>query len=114
MAPDEQEHAAEGAAELVTGPGPIVFLRGEVDVSDVDELELLLRQVTTTGRTVVVDMADTTFVDAAVLGALVGAHARLGGRLKVRAANPFVSKIFRMVSLGHLLAGPAAGGVHEP
>lgn len=98
------EHGADPpVAQLGPGPVPVVFLRGEVDFSNVVELQRLLHRVSANSRRVVVDMADTTFIDGSVLRVLAQIDARLDGGLKVRGANRFVTRVLTIVEMQHLL-----------
>lgn len=87
------------------GQPAVLYLRGEIDVSNVDGLRRAIEQAARRSEQVVLDVADTTFIDGSVVSVLASANARLAGGLRVRRANPFVAKVFSLVELEHLLAG---------
>jgi anti-sigma B factor antagonist len=63
----------ELVASLDRAPGTVtVALRGEVDVATVDQVRMALGEaIAAQPRTVVVDLADLSFIDSTGLGALV-------------------------------------------
>jgi anti-anti-sigma factor len=85
-------------SELGSSLGPIVglaergdvlvlSLAGELDLADAPALRDALRgAVERSPRRLVVDLAEVTFVDSTVLGALVEARARIGGEAFALAA----------------------------
>lgn len=84
----------------------VVFLRGELDIGVCPQLREILRRVggpEGAAAGLVVDMADATFADSSVLGVLVEAHARLGGRLRVRGASGVVARAFAAGGMDHLV-----------
>lgn len=50
---------------------PVVVFRGELDLSAKDELERCIDEVRASGRPVVVDLAETTFMDSAGVNTLL-------------------------------------------
>ena len=68
----------ELVASLDRAPGTvIVALRGEVDVATVDQVRVALGDaIAAQPRTVVVDLADLSFIDSTGLGALVAGFQR--------------------------------------
>ena len=85
------------------GQPAVLFLRGEIDVSNVDGLRRAIEQAAARADSIVLDVADTTFIDGSVVSVLASANARIAGGLRVRRANPFVAKVFSLVELEHLL-----------
>ena len=65
----------------------VLSLAGELDLADAPALrEALRRAVERAPRRLVVDLAEVTFVDSTVLGALVEARSMLGGEAFALAA----------------------------
>ena len=65
----------------------VLSLAGELDLADAPALREALRgAVERSPRRLVVDLAEVTFVDSTVLGALVEARARIGGEAFALAA----------------------------
>jgi anti-sigma B factor antagonist len=85
-----------------------LVLSGELDVADVPALLSTLDALTQHGdRRVHVDLDDVTFVDAAVLGALVRTSNCLheaGGSLVVTCRRGQPRRLFELARLEHLLA----------
>jgi anti-sigma B factor antagonist len=86
---------------------PVVRVGGELDLHAAPELRSafdgLIEQAP---PAVVLDLTDTTFIDSTALGAIVGAHKRLGpeGRLAVACSNEHVLRIFGYAGLDELLS----------
>ena len=95
-------------ADVRPGATPVVVLGRKVDASNVLDLRQVLGEVCATSTSVVLDMADTTFIDGSVLSVLAQANARLPQGLRVRGARGLVARAFHLVDLEHLLdpAGP--------
>jgi anti-sigma B factor antagonist len=86
-----------GQALLVVG--------GEIDLGTVQTLRNALREATAQSRLVVVELSNVSFIGAAGLDALVGAHQTCqlaGGRLRVRTTNRFISRLLSVAGLTHL------------
>lgn len=85
-----------------------LVLSGELDVADVPALLATLDAMTQNGdRSLNIDLDDVTFVDAAVLGALVRTSNRLheaGGALVVTCRSGEPRHLFELAGLEHLLA----------
>jgi anti-anti-sigma factor len=90
--------------EMPAGGAPILSLRGEVDLASVDAFRTQLDALAERSSSVVVDMADTTFIDGSVLGVLAGAGARFPDGVVVKGATGMVAKVFRLANMEHLLA----------
>ena len=107
--PRQPEHGTGDRTAQDVEPGPavsrVVYVRGEVDISNVRALEALLSEASRRTDSVVVDLADATFIDASVLSVLARANAWLAGGLRVRGASPFISRVFALVEMEHLLTG---------
>jgi anti-sigma B factor antagonist len=79
-------------------------LSGELDVAHRGELIRLLTSAT--GSTLIADLSDLTFLDAAGLSALLSAKRQIegaGGRFEVRGARGSVRYLFEMTDLELLL-----------
>jgi anti-sigma B factor antagonist len=85
----------------------IVAVRGEVDIFTAPEFKGLIAGAIEAGRdTVVVDLAQATFIDSSSLGVLISAHRRLGlrdGRLIIACDVPEVRKTFTITGLDSVL-----------
>lgn len=82
----------------------LVRLRGELDVAAATRLEATLIQVA--GSTVVVDLTELAFIDAAGLRAIANAKheiERRGHALTVKGAQGLVRRVFEITELRHLL-----------
>src|SRR5690349_9392058 len=88
MAPDSpHDQPVVGVSE--TGGALVVRLAGELDLYNAPVLrETLLDCVAQSPRRLVVDLAEVTFVDSTVLGALVEARSKLGSRDRLVLAAP--------------------------
>lgn len=87
----------------------VIVLRGEFDLVAIQPLRTALLDACRDQRTVTVDFEGVTFFDAATLGQLAAAAARLskgGTQLNVVGVRPRQAEIFRLAGLRHLLAMP--------
>lgn len=91
-------------AEERPGIPAVVYLRGELDLGNARQLRDLLLGAAEDDDHLVVDMADTTFIDASVLAVLAETNAVLPGGLIVRGATGIVARAFGLVDMDHLLA----------
>ena len=89
--------APEGAATTR------LVLRGELDCSSAPHLRARIRDILTGGTTtLVLDIAGISFIDAAGLGVLVGAHRQLserGGRLELCRTPRSVQRVLEITRL---------------
>ena len=89
--------------------GQVVVLHGELDVATGAPLRADLRRRFDEGeRDVVIDLGDVSFIDAAGLGILVGAHrlyTNAGGSLRVRAPQRSVHRLLEITGLTRVLEG---------
>ena len=85
----------------------IVAVRGDLDLFTASELKKVLAQAIDAGRIrIVVDLAETTFVDSSALGVLVVASKRLRscyGALAIVNLNENLTTIFKMTGLDQIL-----------
>jgi anti-anti-sigma factor len=87
-----------------SGDQHLVRLVGELDLVDADHVRNLL--VAEAGSTVVLDLTDLRFVDAAGVAGIVAAGREIrsaGHSLVVRGARGIVRRVFEITELGHLL-----------
>jgi anti-sigma B factor antagonist len=80
----------------------IVTAVGEVDIASVTWLRPRLFDLAATGRPLVVDLDQVSFIDSAGIGALVGTAKRAAaydGSLSVVCTRPQIRRLFRLVGL---------------
>jgi len=81
----------------------VVAVRGEIDLFTAPEFKQRVSAPIASGADhVVVDLMETTFIDSASLGVLIGANRRLkarGGRLVVACDKEAILKTFRITGL---------------
>ena len=80
----------------------IVAVAAEVDIATVTQLRERLFELAASGRTLVVDLDQVSFIDSAGLAALVGAARRAaahGASLQVVCARPRTQQLFRLTGL---------------
>ena len=80
----------------------IVTAAGEIDISTVTGLRERLFELAATGRPLVADLDQVTFIDSAGLSALVGTANRAdahGGSLYAACSRPKIRKLFRLTGL---------------
>ena len=85
----------------------VVAVRGEVDIFTAPDFKTLIGAAIEAGRdTVIIDLAQATFIDSSSLGVLISAHRRLGlrdGRLIIACDVPEVRKTFTITGLDSVL-----------
>ena len=84
----------------------VITVTGEVDIATVAELRDRLFTLADTSRSVIVDLDQVSFIDAAGLGALVGAARRAdihGASLQVVCDRPRTRELIRLAGLDHRL-----------
>ncbi len=87
----------------------IVAVAGEIDIATVAQLREHLYVLAASGRQVVADLDQVGFIDAAGLGALVGAARRAaehGARLQVVCARPQIRRLFELTGLDNHIPLP--------
>ena len=80
----------------------IVAVTGEVDIATVTGLRESLFELAASGRTLVVDLEQVSFIDSSGLAALVGAARRAaahGASLQAVCARPRTRQLFRLTGL---------------
>jgi anti-sigma B factor antagonist len=80
----------------------IVAVAGEIDISTVTGLRECLFELAASGRPLVVDLDQVSFIDSAGLAALVGTAKRSaahGGSPYAVCARPKIRKVFRLTGL---------------
>jgi len=93
--------------EMVNGV-PVVAVPGEIDISNADWLDAVLREAAARGHaTFVVDMTGTTFCASSGVGVLVRAHKRAvaeGGELRlVIPASAAVLRVFAIAGIDRVI-----------
>lgn len=80
--------------------GAVLRVIGEVDIVTAPVLERHLESVIASSRpTIVIDLVETTFLDARGVGVLIGARKQIngyGGRLLVRRPPPLVRRVLEL------------------
>jgi len=92
----------------------LIAVAGEVDYASVAGLRVRLFRLAATGRPLVADLDQVSFIDAAGLGALAGAARRAavhGASLRVVCARPRIRRLFRVTGLDQAVS--LAGTVDE-
>ena len=80
----------------------IVTAAGEIDISTVTRLRERLFELAASGRPLVVDLDQVSFIDSAGLGALVGTANRAtahGGSVYAACDRPKIRELFRLAGL---------------
>lgn len=97
------ERAAFDLARMEYGGHPVVFVYGEVDVMTAPKLHETLEEVIgESPSSLLVDLANVSFIDSTGLGALVVAHRHLeerGGRLRLVSVPPAVAQVLEVTGL---------------
>jgi anti-sigma B factor antagonist len=92
----EITHRADGDYEIVSP-------QGEIDVATHATLRAALEELVVSGRThIVVDLAETTFLDSTGLGALIGARRRthaMNGSFAIICESPRMRELFAITRL---------------
>jgi anti-anti-sigma factor len=104
----------------VQPPNPIVVeLAGELDLATVPRLKYYFDRAMRVSPVVTVDLAEVTFLDASVIGALVEARQQAlseGGELFLRGASPWIWKVLHSAQVDEAIpmAGPAGEDASGP
>src|SRR5712672_762140 len=80
----------------------VVAVAGEVDIATVARLRERLFELAASGRPLVVDLDQVSFIDSAGLGALVGTANRAtahGGSVYAACDRPKIRELFRLAGL---------------
>lgn len=83
----------------------LIELAGELDLTNVSEIERRVEELATPGSTVVLDLNRVTFVDSAALHLLFRLARRFGGSARfalVVEPNALVARVLGMVGLGEV------------
>jgi anti-anti-sigma factor len=89
----------------LTDDEEIVHVFGEVDLSNVRELERAVQHAATGERMIVVDLSKCQYIDSSVLTALLRAHKIFGARLQiVTAKRGNVARLFRITKMDTVLS----------
>jgi stage II sporulation protein AA (anti-sigma F factor antagonist) len=90
-----------------TDGAAVVAVVGEIDMATVGLFRQAIDDACSCSQHVVIDLADTTFIDSSGLAVVVRAHGVLGrapGAVVVRASGAPVTRTFEVSGLGHLIA----------
>jgi anti-sigma B factor antagonist len=96
------------------GPGTVVRLAGEADVTTRMLGEVLSAEAAKKPRFLLVDMSGLVFIDSAALHEIVLAHRRLradGCRLALISPGPAVARVLQLSALDQVI--PVHGSVEE-
>ena len=106
--------APDGAPPYDSHGGRVVGVAGALDLRMAPLLAERLRRRGADGpEGVVVDLSQVTFMDCSGLRPLVEAHARLGGRMWLRAPSTPVRRLLWLTALDEVLLvlpGPSSSG----
>jgi anti-sigma B factor antagonist len=86
----------------------LLVLQGELDIGTAPELSAMLTRLRVRNRSVVLDLADVTFMDSTGLTLLMDAWIdgeRDGWAFSVRAASPAVRRVFTLAGVERLIDG---------
>jgi stage II sporulation protein AA (anti-sigma F factor antagonist) len=101
------------SAHLVAGVPPVLHVAGELDMTTADLLDAALRQALAFDPSVVVDMAEVTFVDAAGLRVILQAASSRNGAGPLTLVNaPRVAWLLKLVGLEGLPTIDVRGDGH--
>lgn len=96
------------------GGSTVVVLRGEADVYTVQVVvDALARVISQRDGSIVVDLAQTTFIDTAALRAVLRAREVLAGgerQLTLRSPSRAAHRVLSVFGLSHLLIPAASAG----
>lgn len=83
----------------------VIHVRGEVDLATAPMLQSALQSAIESGRHVVVDLANATYVDLSGFRVLIAGKEALGERqaLAVAASSPLVHRVVKIIELGTIL-----------
>lgn len=96
----------EVAEHWVKGPGLVLVLAGELDVSSSVDLRKRIDRAIRAGVTaMVIDLQDVTFIDSVSLAVLVAAKRKLGptGRLALVVGGSYVELVLQATALDDVL-----------
>ena len=93
-------------SEPIDDTRQVVAVAGEIDLFTAPELKAALGEALDSGHTrIVVDLAETTFLDSTALGVLIGAVKRLRSRdgvLTIVNTDPNIAKTFEITGLDQI------------
>jgi anti-sigma B factor antagonist len=94
-------HAVPSLTEVLSGPAgapAVCVVRGEIDISNVDELRTGLEEAAASAAGVVVDLSGVTFMASAGVRALVDARVN-GDRPMAIVTGPGVATVLRICGM---------------
>ena len=106
---DGADEAVFGAEVIDRGDGiSVVAVRGDADLHTAHELRTAIADAIDGGATsLIVDLAETTFIDSMTLGVLLGAVKRLrpiGGSVSVVCTDANIRRIFEITLLDRVFS----------
>ncbi len=92
----------------------LLSLRGEIDYESAQELRAAVTSALNRNvDTIVINLADVTFIDSTGIGTLVVARRICHGcgvKMHIREANPFIARLFAVVGVCDVLGVPVPTG----
>jgi stage II sporulation protein AA (anti-sigma F factor antagonist) len=102
MGPHDGECTCEVAIDRRDGRHVVVF-RGELDMASAPDLWAMVEEVRRSGQPIVVDFAETTFMDSSGVNLLMRAHNTCGaGSVTLRAASQPVTTTLVLAGIADL------------
>jgi anti-sigma B factor antagonist len=93
-----------GARVLQSDDGAVVAVVGEIDLATTTLLQQAIQDASSRSHPVIIDMADTTFIDSSGLHVLVRAYQDLGPEsLRLRAVNAGIRRVFAISGVDQLM-----------
>jgi anti-anti-sigma factor len=96
-----------GARVILRADEAVIAVAGEIDLATATLLSRAIQDASRHCRRVIIDMADTTFIDSTGLHTLVQAHHDLGPAhktLALRSINPNLRRAFEITGVDELVA----------
>ena len=90
----------------VSQQNSVVTVAGEIDLATAGDMEKGVLDAEAAGSPLVIDLREVTFIDSTGISVLVGAAARSeerGQRCTVRAVQPMMRRVFRLMALEVIL-----------
>ena len=97
--------------DLVGGAPPVLHVRGDLDMSNADEFGAALKQALSADSTLIIDLSELTFIDAAGLRVILHAAASRDGVGPLTLVNASrVARLLEAIGLDEMPALEFAGG----
>jgi anti-sigma B factor antagonist len=88
------------------GSTSVVFVSGEIDISNCDQVFAVIEPELGSDTSVLVDLSELTYMDSACLNVLLRAHRRQseeGGTLAIRRPSLVAVRLLTVTGLEHLI-----------